>query len=125
MASDQIGTVASYCNRNKSGQMQLDLALMIQTALHHGKWVHWAACGRMDLAQAMLDQSLFQDLLLAQSAPVCCDPVMRDWIFTKKIYAAHPWGSAHPFAWVIQEGPDVCEDDVFNNGTLNLKRVMQ
>lgn len=119
VASDQIATVASYCIRNKSGQMQLDLALMIQTALHHGKWIHWAACGRMDFAYAMLDQSLFTETLLAQSAPVCCGPLMRDWIFTKKIDV---W---IPFSWVIQEGSDVCDDDGCSiNGRVNLKRVL-
>ena len=122
VASDQIDTVASYCVRNQSGQKQLDLALLVQAALHHGKWVHWAACGRMDFARAMLDQSLFTETQLAESAPVCCDPALRDWILTKNIGPAQ---ISQPFAWAIQEGR-VSDDDGRNiNGRVNLKRVLK
>ena len=95
VASDQMDMVASYCVRNQSGQKQLDLALLIQAALYHGKWVHWAACGRMDFTRAMLDQSLFTEEQLMQSAPVCCDPGMCDWILTKKIGPAGFSGHSH------------------------------
>jgi hypothetical protein len=126
VASDQMETVSSYCVRNQSGQKQLDLALLIQAALYHGKWVHWAACGRMDFACAMLDQSLFTETQLAQSAPVCCDPKLHDWILTKKI---SPTQGCQPFTWVIQEGPGVSDDDDFKkahiNGRVNLKRVLE
>ena len=123
VASDQIDTVASYCVRNTSGQKQLDLALMIQAALYHGKWVHWAACGRMDFACAMLDPSLFTEVQLAQSAPVSCAPEMRPWILTKMIGHTHIW---QPFAWVRHEGPGVSDDDGRNiNGRVTLKRVLE
>ena len=70
VASDQVDAVASYCVRNRDGQKQLDLALLIQAALHRGKWIHWAACGRMDFARDMLDPSLFTETQLAQTAVV-------------------------------------------------------
>ena len=123
VASDQIDVVAPYCVRNQSGQKQLDLALLIQAALYHGKWVHWAACGRMDFACAMLDPSLFTEVQLAQSAPVSCAPEMRPWILTKMIGHTHIW---QPFAWVRHEGPGVSDDDGRNiNGRVNLKRVLE
>ena len=123
VASDQIDIVASYCVRNQSGQKQLDLALLIQAALYHGKWIHWASCGRMDFARAMLEQSLFTEAQLMQSTPVCCDPEVRDWILTKKIGASQMW---QPFAWVRQEGPGVSNEDGCNiNGRVNLKRVLE
>ena len=120
VASDQIDSVAAYCVRNQSGQRQLDLALLIQAALYHGKWVHWAACGRMDFARAMLDQSLFAETQLAQSLPVCCAPELRDWMLTKQIGPI-----SRPFIWVNQEGPGVSDDDGCKiNGRVNLKRVL-
>jgi len=123
VASDQIDAVASYCVRNQWGQKQLDLAFLIQAALYHGKWVHWAACGRMDFACNMLDPSLFTEAQLEQSAPVCCAPELRDWILTKKIRSLP---ISQPFRWVVQEGPGVSDDDGRKiNGRVNLKRALE